>query len=289
MCEFCVKHGEGEKWYLQAKNYSEDLLSDIRRTRFIERFRFKNSKSEFAKMSKGLARLDRLPWLLRSLFSRMITRKQKKVHFGQVVPIEDVERIFEFTNSIARFACICRKSLMGLEKRYCYGISLGLNGGQLLSLFRSLAQKYADGVGDNRFEMLTRAEALDSFRAYEHEGLCHTVWTLYTPSLDPSATVTVSIVWRCAPRSPMRFLSCFGVNMLPASMPASAPDAGNACGFASLVRSPTVRRAKRPSWIRIGATAAESAAPRAKRVQFGFTTASHHRLPPICGESSAKG
>ena len=36
MCEFCVKHGEGEKWYLQAKNYSDDLLSDIRRRRFIE-------------------------------------------------------------------------------------------------------------------------------------------------------------------------------------------------------------------------------------------------------------
>ena len=30
MCEFCLKHGEGEKWYLQAKNYSEDLMSDLR-------------------------------------------------------------------------------------------------------------------------------------------------------------------------------------------------------------------------------------------------------------------
>ncbi len=31
MCEFCHKHGEGKKWYLQAANYSEDLLSDVRR------------------------------------------------------------------------------------------------------------------------------------------------------------------------------------------------------------------------------------------------------------------
>ena len=36
MCEFCLKHGEGEKWYLQAKNYSEDLLSDLRRLKFLE-------------------------------------------------------------------------------------------------------------------------------------------------------------------------------------------------------------------------------------------------------------
>ena len=35
MCEFCIKHGEGKKWYLQAKNYAEDLLSDLRRRNFI--------------------------------------------------------------------------------------------------------------------------------------------------------------------------------------------------------------------------------------------------------------
>ena len=26
MCEFCHKHGEGKKWYLQAQNYAEDRL-----------------------------------------------------------------------------------------------------------------------------------------------------------------------------------------------------------------------------------------------------------------------
>ena len=31
MCDFCVQHGEGKKWYVQAKNYAEDLLSDVRR------------------------------------------------------------------------------------------------------------------------------------------------------------------------------------------------------------------------------------------------------------------
>ncbi len=27
MCEFCTKHGEGKKWYLQMKNYAEELSS----------------------------------------------------------------------------------------------------------------------------------------------------------------------------------------------------------------------------------------------------------------------
>jgi len=38
MCEFCYKHGEGKKWYLQAENYSEDLMSDLRRRKFIKDF-----------------------------------------------------------------------------------------------------------------------------------------------------------------------------------------------------------------------------------------------------------
>ena len=26
MCEFCTKHGEGKKWYLQMRNYSREWL-----------------------------------------------------------------------------------------------------------------------------------------------------------------------------------------------------------------------------------------------------------------------
>ena len=40
MCEFCTKHGEGKKWYLNAKNYSNDLLSDIRRREYVKDFFF---------------------------------------------------------------------------------------------------------------------------------------------------------------------------------------------------------------------------------------------------------
>jgi len=28
MYEFCTKHGEGKKWYLQMKNYAEELLHE---------------------------------------------------------------------------------------------------------------------------------------------------------------------------------------------------------------------------------------------------------------------
>jgi hypothetical protein len=53
MCEFCLKHGEGKKWYLQAKNYSDDLLSDARRRRFIASF-FSGADS----LTRDVHRLD---------------------------------------------------------------------------------------------------------------------------------------------------------------------------------------------------------------------------------------
>ena len=182
MCEFCLKHGEGEKWYLQAKNYSEDMLSDLRRLKFLEKFSDPEAlEREIASMNRGMDRLEKMPWFIRSLFSRMISGKMKKIHFGQVVPIEDIERIFEFTNSIVRVACICRQSTVGKEKRYCYGISLGPNGGKLLEIFQALDEKFSGGVDDSRYEMLTREEAVAAFRDHEREGLCHTVWTFHTP------------------------------------------------------------------------------------------------------------
>jgi Pyruvate/2-oxoacid:ferredoxin oxidoreductase delta subunit len=182
MCEFCLKHGEGKKWYLQAKNYSEDMLSDLRRLKFLEKFSDHEAlERELSKMTKGIDRLQKAPWFIRSMFSRLISGKMKKIHFGQVVPIEDIEQIFEFTNSIVRVACICRQSTLGKEKRYCYGISMGPNGGKLIEIFQALEEKFSGGVDDSRYEMLTREEAVAAFRAHEQEGLCHTVWTFHTP------------------------------------------------------------------------------------------------------------
>lgn len=31
MCEFCKEHGEGKKWYLQAKNYRRELWNEERK------------------------------------------------------------------------------------------------------------------------------------------------------------------------------------------------------------------------------------------------------------------
>ena len=97
MCEFCLQHGEGQKWYLQAKNYSEDLLNDARRRKFIAEF-FSGSAEERGQPARGLDasldQLNRASATLRSMISWRLTSQAKKEHHGQVLPIEDVEQIW---------------------------------------------------------------------------------------------------------------------------------------------------------------------------------------------------
>lgn len=179
MCEFCHKHGEGKKWYLQAKNYSEDFLNDIKRRKFVGDF-----LSHPEKLNQSLVQvggIQRLPSFVGAVLTPFLANRQKRVHFGQVVPIEDIEQIFSFVNSIVRVACICRKAKLGSEQRYCYGISMAPQEGKFAQIVREIDADYLTGPDTMGLEQLTKEEALASFRQHEKEGLCHTVWTFHTP------------------------------------------------------------------------------------------------------------
>lgn len=179
MCEFCLKHGEGRKWYLEASNYSEDLLSDVRRRKMIEQFfaHPERLRGDVGRMSQ----LDKAPGFIKSVVRQILMRKMKKEHFGQVIPIEDVESIFGFVNSIVRVACICRHITLGEEKRYCYAISLGPDGGEFAEILRGIDDGFMSGPDTKGLEALTKDEAISAFRSHEHDGLCHSVWTFRTP------------------------------------------------------------------------------------------------------------
>jgi ferredoxin len=179
MCEFCHKHGEGKKWYLKAENYSEDLLSDLRRRKFIADFFSLTSRSPGV-----VARLENLPAV--SGFFRRVLRpyrinRSKRLHHGQVLPIEDVERIFDLVSSVVRLPCYCRHINLGTEQRYCYGISLAPNEGEMFQIIKEIDMDYLTGPDTSGLEDLPKEEALANFRQYEKEGLCHSVWTFVTP------------------------------------------------------------------------------------------------------------
>lgn len=176
MCEFCLKHGEGEKWYLKVKNYSEDLLSDIQRRRFIENFFTYPNKLK--RDVHRIEQLEKVPMFIKNMVNRVISKRIKKTHFGQVIPLEDVEKIFGFVNSIVRLACLCRHITLGKEKRYCYGVSLSPDS-KLSRIFKGF--KIDNSPDTVEMEALTKEEAITAFRSHEQEGLCHTIWTFNTP------------------------------------------------------------------------------------------------------------
>jgi len=167
MCQFCTKHGEGKKWYLQAKNYADELWYSGGRPKLADKL-----YRDFEKIAAGMSKIDKLsPNSTVGKFVRRIAENwMRKDHYGQIVPVEDIEQIFDISDSITRFACICRMATRGKEFRYCFGLTTPPN-----DVF-GLYPDYADS-----FETLTKDEALELIRSFEHEGLTHSIWTIKTP------------------------------------------------------------------------------------------------------------
>lgn len=176
MCEFCHKHGEGKKWYLQAKNYSNDLVMDRERGEYIDKFLVDFERRNRKTLQK-LELFSKAPKAVRSVVGAYVTNHQKKHHFGQVVPIEDIERMLDIANCIVRVDCVCRRVTVNQRSgRYCFGISVDPDGGAIARATSHVAAPDALGL-----EKLDRGEALDMIRGFEHDGLMHSVWTFGTP------------------------------------------------------------------------------------------------------------
>jgi Pyruvate/2-oxoacid:ferredoxin oxidoreductase delta subunit len=178
MCEFCIKHGEGKIWYLEAKNYSLDLVSDMRRRKWIEKFMI-NVENEIVKLGT-LDRLKQRSPILFGLAKRWFTAKLKKEHFGQVVPLEDAKKIFEMTNTIVRIPCACRKAAKGKEVRTCIGFSMEPD-----NLFGYPLDEpwpdYSAGPEVKQLEKIEKEEAGEILSDLEKAGAIHSVWTFVTP------------------------------------------------------------------------------------------------------------
>ncbi|HUT67743.1 MAG TPA: 4Fe-4S dicluster domain-containing protein [Dehalococcoidales bacterium] len=174
MCEFCHKHGEGKKWYLQAKNYSQDLQSDLMKRRVFD-------MNVLGRDLKRLEELKKAPFFVRAIQEPRVSERVRNMHFGQVLPIEDVEQIFGFVNNVVRLDCICRKTKNVKEQRYCYGISVIPQGEEAQKVVNQPGSGFLSGAETLGLEKVSKEEALERFREHEKEGLCHSVWTQLTP------------------------------------------------------------------------------------------------------------
>lgn len=169
MCEFCTKHGEGKKWYKNMANFSRELFLQVSTDEKLQKYLRNFGRS----MREGVSRSDkwkkRLPGIYSFLVYPWLTHRQKKTHFGQLVPIEDVEYILDGVSSVVRLPCICRKINTGVEARVCYAVGMDMT-----HILRDVPD-FSD------FDRITVAEAKKEMRHLDAEGLTHSVWTFQTP------------------------------------------------------------------------------------------------------------
>ncbi len=171
MCELCIKHGEGKKWYEVMENYSKELYSQNNVEQFMKDF-FLNFHNEF----NGIIKLDaakRKRSIVYGFIRKMATSHMKKNHFGQIIPLEDAEMIIDMMQSITRVPCICRGLTRGDKNaRYCFAIGVDPSPSDILGDYPHLQEN---------LETLTRDEAKKLLRKFDQEGLIHSIWTFKTP------------------------------------------------------------------------------------------------------------
>lgn len=184
MCEFCTQHGEGEKWYLEAKNYSAELINEER-------------KRVMADVLEGIGgegidrfiALDKIRVSDAAAYQKLlptIIEQQKRDHWGQVVPIEEVEQILDMSLSVVRLPCVCRGTLHGYrEPRFCFGVTSPAKGTQA-------ADMMAHPDYSSSLEELATEDAKKAFRKLDRNGLVHTVWTFGSPWIGGICNCTVT-------------------------------------------------------------------------------------------------
>lgn len=176
MCQFCVEHGEGERWYLQAKNYAFDLTSDLKRRDYMVSF-LRDFGVNRAKVIAGLELANALPKPIASFGRRQFQKAMREHHFGQPVPIEDVERILDLATSITRIPCVCRRFEGTKDDRHCFMITTQ----PVTPVLEEGFKDYVDGPSLEDFHRVSKAEALVALHKFEEQGLMHSIWTFETP------------------------------------------------------------------------------------------------------------
>ncbi|MHA2008130.1 MAG: 4Fe-4S dicluster domain-containing protein [Promethearchaeota archaeon] len=182
MCKWCFQHGIGEKWYLNAKNYSDQLAKDLDLEEYLTE-QWMNFETVFIRKitglsSKGLGYKLQMPLIgriVRWAAERMIhakVRHPKAIradgHIGQVIPLEDAQIIMSELagEPIIENYCLCRYMQRGVKTKCC--INFGVLSGVIEKLPRFLPK--------DRAVRISRDEAIDRLEEHNKKGFVSTVW-----------------------------------------------------------------------------------------------------------------
>ncbi|MEM2134338.1 MAG: 4Fe-4S binding protein [Candidatus Jordarchaeaceae archaeon] len=188
MCKYCVKYGDGKKWYLNPRNYSDEVVHGestkvrMEDTLLGQLFGLKGTIQEIMttaqrfKVDVGLGEKvdDVFPDLhddSARVMREQIPAMMEQAVAGQVVPLEDAEKIIDLNEGdIFVLPCICRKYYGGREKMCCM-------------FLRPAAESLQKNIGpwDKPNKMVSKDEAKRMLRELDREGLVHGIFWCPAP------------------------------------------------------------------------------------------------------------
>jgi ferredoxin len=166
MCEFCVQHGAGKKWYLAAQNYAEELARSEGRESFIKDI-YKDYRKMYGRKVQVSDIALKVPFIKKYAFEKIENYFTNK-HAGQIVSLEDAITICGIPGRVSLVDCPCRKYLRGKDEKKC--ILFGTTA-EIVDNIPEFSPVKDIGVED-------AAELLTDFNK---SGLVHTIWTFKTP------------------------------------------------------------------------------------------------------------
>lgn len=251
MCQWCMKHGAGGKWYMNAKNYSNELADSLQAREYLTE-QWRNFENIYIRKIMGFSSIDlgyklQMPIigkLLKWNAEKMIhsdSKNRKAVrgdgHFGQVIPLEDAKLILGnlAAEPIIENYCMCRWMQRGIKECCC------INFGQLSGVIEKLPRF----IPQNLQYKISREEAIERIEKHNKRGYIASVWFQPVPYINAI----------CSCENPecggMRLRSDFGLHTVYKSEYAIKvnPDKCQACGmcvqkcqFGSLKLVPSLKR-----------------------------------------------
>ncbi len=166
MCQFCLQHGAGKKWYLSAQNYTEKLALSEGRESFITDF-FKNYERNYCRRIQLVDLARKVPFIKE--FAEMKVRNYfNEQHAGQVVSLEDAITICSIPGRVSVVECPCKKYLLNKSERKCI-------------LFGTTADIVENIPKISYIQDVDSEEAVELLKSTEVDGKVHTIWTFKTP------------------------------------------------------------------------------------------------------------
>ena len=189
MCEWCMKHGAGGKWYMNAKNYSDELAKELDAEEYLTE-QWRNFEQVFIRKIAGFSSIGlgyklKMPLIGRVIrwnAERMIHNESKNRnpiradgHFGQVIPLEDAQIILSelAAEPIIENYCMCRMMQRGVKDVCC------INFGVLSGVIEQLPRFVPEGKLH-----LDREIAMARLKEHNTKGYVATVWFQPVPYIN---------------------------------------------------------------------------------------------------------